>query len=77
MNPIPALFSATRGYNPPPSTLNDLRHLHTTLGIDRVVFTQPSVYGIDNAAILNAMVPRVGKQKAAPRGPRYRCIVDR
>jgi len=30
--------------------------LHSTLGIDRVVFTQPSVYGIDNSAILNAMV---------------------
>jgi predicted TIM-barrel fold metal-dependent hydrolase len=25
------------------------------LGIDRVVFTQPSVYGIDNSAILDAM----------------------
>src|SRR3982750_4627142 len=45
-----------RGYNPPPSTLSDLKHLHATLGIERVVFTQPSVYGIDNAAILNAMV---------------------
>src|SRR5256885_8239241 len=33
--------------NPPPSTLADLRHLHATLGIDRVVFTQPSVYGTD------------------------------
>lgn len=49
-------LSPTRGYNPPHSTLNDLRHLHTTLGIDRVVFTQPSVYGIDNSAILNASV---------------------
>src|SRR3954464_7237700 len=44
-----------RGYNPPPSTLADLKHLHATLGIERVVFTQPSVYGIDNAAILDAM----------------------
>ncbi|HWI38716.1 MAG TPA: amidohydrolase family protein [Burkholderiales bacterium] len=49
-------LSPARGYNPPHSTLNDLRHLHTTLGIDRVVFTQPSVYGIDNSAILNASV---------------------
>jgi len=50
------LLSPARGYNPPHSTLNDLKHLHSTLGIDRVVFTQPSVYGIDNSAILNAMV---------------------
>jgi predicted TIM-barrel fold metal-dependent hydrolase len=49
-------LSPARGYNPPHSTLNDLKHLHATLGIDRVVFTQPSVYGIDNSAILNASV---------------------
>ena len=49
-------LSPARGYNPPHSTLNDLKHLHATLGIDRVVFTQPSIYGIDNAAILNASV---------------------
>jgi 2-pyrone-4,6-dicarboxylate lactonase len=48
--------SPARGYNPPPSTLKDLKHLHATLGIDRVVFTQPSVYGTDNSAILNASV---------------------
>ena len=44
-----------RGYNPPTSTLADLKHLHATLGIDRVVFTQPSIYGIDNSAILDGM----------------------
>ena len=44
-----------RGYNPPNSTLEDLIHLHTTLGVDRVVFTQPSVYGVDNSAILKGM----------------------
>jgi predicted TIM-barrel fold metal-dependent hydrolase len=48
-------LSPDRGYNPPHSTLADLRHLHATLGIDRVVFTQPSVYGTNNSAILNAM----------------------
>jgi len=35
--------SPARGYNPPPSTLKDLKHLHATLGIDRVVFTQRKV----------------------------------
>ena len=47
--------SPGRGYNPPESTLADLEHLHETLGVDRVVFTQPSVYGVDNAAILEGM----------------------
>src|SRR5262245_54926893 len=35
-------LSPDRGYNPPDSTLADLKLLHTTLGVDRVVFTQPS-----------------------------------
>ena len=48
-------LSPDRGYNPPDSTLADLKHLHATLGVDRVVFTQPSVYGTDNAAILDGM----------------------
>jgi 2-pyrone-4,6-dicarboxylate lactonase len=48
-------LSPGRGYNPPYSTLADLKHLHATLGMARVVFTQPSVYGTDNSAILNAM----------------------
>ena len=48
-------LSPARGYTPPYSTLEDLRHLHATLGIERVVFTQPSIYGIDNSAILDAM----------------------
>ena len=48
-------LSPARGYTPPDSTLADLRHLHATLGIERVVFTQPSIYGIDNSAILDGM----------------------
>jgi 2-pyrone-4,6-dicarboxylate lactonase len=48
-------MSPDRGYNPPDSTLADLRHLHQMLGIDRVVFTQPSTYGTDNSAILDGM----------------------
>lgn len=48
-------LSPGRGYNPPESTLADLEHLHSTLGIERVVFTQPSVYGTDNSAILDGM----------------------
>ncbi len=48
-------MSPTRGYNPPDSTLDDLKHLHAILGVDRVVFTQPSTYGVDNSAILDGM----------------------
>src|SRR5438132_14164986 len=48
-------LSPGRGYNPPYSTLADLKLLHSTLGIDRVVFAQPSVYGVDNSATLNGM----------------------
>ncbi|MDH3500778.1 MAG: amidohydrolase family protein, partial [Acidimicrobiia bacterium] len=48
-------LSPARGYNPPESTLEDLKHLHATLGVDRVVFTQPSVYGTDNSAMLDGM----------------------
>ena len=43
-----------RGYNPPQSDLDDMLAMHQKLGIDRVVFTQPSVYGTDNSAILDA-----------------------
>lgn len=48
-------LSPDRGYNPPDSTLADMLHMHAQLGIERVVFTQPSVYGTDNSAILDAM----------------------
>jgi 2-pyrone-4,6-dicarboxylate lactonase len=48
-------YSPNRGYTPPDSTLEQMLHMHAMLGIDRVVFTQPSVYGTDNRAILDAM----------------------
>jgi len=63
-------LSPARGYSPPHSTLADLEHLHATLGIERVVFTQPSVYGTDNSAILDAMSELNG---ATP--DRARCVI--
>ncbi len=48
-------LSPGRGYNPPESTVADLKHLHDTLGLSRVVFTQPSVYGVDNSAIMDGV----------------------
>ena len=49
------VLSPDRGYTPPESNLNALKHLHSTLGLDRVVFTQPSIYGTDNSAILDGI----------------------
>ena len=63
-------MSPARGYNPPDSTLADLKHLHATLGVDRVVFTQPSTYGTDNSAILDGMT---ALNKETPN--RARCVV--
>jgi 2-pyrone-4,6-dicarboxylate lactonase len=63
-------LSPGRGYNPPDSTLADLKHLHATLGVDRVVFTQPSIYGIDNSAILDGMAAL-----NAETANRARCVV--
>jgi 2-pyrone-4,6-dicarboxylate lactonase len=63
-------LSPARGYNPPDSTLADLKHLHATLGVARVVFTQPSVYGTDNSAILDGM-----KALNAETPNRARCVV--
>jgi predicted TIM-barrel fold metal-dependent hydrolase len=63
-------LASDRGYNPPPSTLADLKHLHATLGIDRLVFTQPSIYGTDNSAILDGM-----KALNADTPDRARCVV--
>lgn len=48
-------YSPKRGYTPPdalPSTLNEL---HRILGIERRVYTQPSVYGTDNSAMMDAV----------------------
>jgi predicted TIM-barrel fold metal-dependent hydrolase len=63
-------LSPDRGYNPPHSTLADLEQLHATLGIERVVFTQPSVYGTDNSAILDAMAALNAETPG-----RARCVV--
>src|ERR1041385_8056232 len=63
-------MSPSRGYTPPDSTLADLKHLHATLGVERVVFTQPSTYGTDNSAILDGMAAL-----NAQTPDRARCVV--
>ena len=61
-------LSPVRGYTPPDATLADLKHLHDTLGLDRVVFTQPSIYGTDNSAILDGINSLNGATSNRARG---------
>ena len=60
-------MSPARGYTPPDSTLDDMLHMHRQIGIERVVFAQPSIYGTDNSAILDAMaqIPDVARAVVA------------
>ena len=44
-----------RIYTPPDALLADYRHMLATLGLQRAVLVQPSVYGTDNSAMLDAM----------------------
>ena len=48
-------YAKERIYTPPDSTLEDYSKLLTTLGCERAVLVQPSVYGDDNAAMLAAL----------------------
>jgi predicted TIM-barrel fold metal-dependent hydrolase len=44
-----------RAYTPPQSTVAGLQALHKQLGISRTVLIQPSFYGTDNRAMLEAL----------------------
>lgn len=46
---------ANRLYTPPIASLKDYRHMLDTLGIERAVLVQPSIYGTDNRAMLDAL----------------------
>jgi len=48
-------YSPARGYTPPDASLASYLAVLDALGIERAVLTQPSVYGTDNAAMLDAM----------------------
>ena len=45
-------FSPQRIYTPPDALLADWQHLARTLGVERGVIVQPSVYGTDNSVTL-------------------------
>jgi predicted TIM-barrel fold metal-dependent hydrolase len=63
--PDPARFPfvPNRVYTPPVATADDALELQRALRLDRVVVIQPSVYGTDNGAVLDAM-RRLGPQRA-------------
>jgi 2-pyrone-4,6-dicarboxylate lactonase len=48
-------YSPARTYTPPDALLPDYEHLLKTLGVVRAVLVQPSVYGSDNSAMVDAM----------------------
>ena len=48
-------YSDRRVYTPPDAPLSAYRHMLATLGVERAVFVQPSVYGTDNTVMLGAM----------------------
>lgn len=62
-------YSSARVYTPPDCLPAQYRHMLDTLGIERAVLIQPSVYGSDNAAMLDAM-------KADPQRLRGVAVVD-
>lgn len=62
-------YSQGRIYTPPDALLPSYLDLTDKLGIGRVVFVQPSIYGTDNSAMLDAM-------RASPLPCRGVAVVD-
>lgn len=56
--------AATSLLRPPDATVDQYRHVQTTLGLQRVVVVQPSTYGFDNSCTLDA-VAQLGDQARA------------
>ena len=56
-------MNTERCYTPPETTLANYERMLTTLGIERAVFVQPSIFGTDNRAICEAL-SRMGLSRA-------------
>jgi predicted TIM-barrel fold metal-dependent hydrolase len=54
-DPARFAYAADRRYTPPPATHGQLGQVLARLGAERVVVIQPSCYGTDNAAMLDAL----------------------
>ena len=48
-------LAAIRSYTPPAASLESYLELLATLGVDRGVLVQPSVYGFDNSCLIDAL----------------------
>jgi 2-pyrone-4,6-dicarboxylate lactonase len=57
-------FSEKRIYTPPDASLADWQRLASTLGLERGVIVQPSVYGTDNAVTLSNLKAMNGQWRA-------------
>ncbi|MBS0537774.1 MAG: amidohydrolase family protein [Proteobacteria bacterium] len=57
-------WNPARGYTPPDALPAAYEHLHRVLGVTRAVITQPSVYGIDNAATLDYVAADLARRRA-------------
>jgi predicted TIM-barrel fold metal-dependent hydrolase len=55
LDPARFPFMARRAYTPGPATVVQMSAMHAVLGISRVVVVQNSVYGSDNACLLDAL----------------------
>ena len=53
-----------RIYTPPDALPAQYRHMLLTLGVERSVLVQPSVYGSDNRAMLDALAADPVRQRA-------------
>ncbi len=56
-------YSPKRGYTPPDALLADFLKMQDVLGMARCVLTQPSVYGIDNAALVDGLQAMGGRAR--------------
>ncbi len=54
-------YSEDRSYTPPDSGLEDFERLQERLGLSRAVFVQASCHGVDNSAMVDAIVRGNGK----------------
>ncbi len=63
-------YAAERNYTPGPASVEDLRAFLSSLGVERAVLVQPSVYGADNACLLDAL------EQLGPRIARGIAVID-
>lgn len=67
-------YQPTRGYTPPDATETSYRQLLNTLGFQRAVLVQPSVYGTDNRRMLDTLAASTDTDSIEWRGV---AVVDR